>query len=123
MSGDGAVDGVTLNAQISEFNHRKRQQSHTAQFAVWMSGGLCMVAALVVFSAMCVYLRDGKVQWQIGALVAALMLPATVIASSLVKAVFRPADSDDSDKLLERLNPYISVLKEIRGVIDAGPKP
>lgn len=123
MSGDGAVDVAPLNVQLDEFSHRSRQQLYAARFAAYMSGALCFMAALVVASAMCVYIRGGMIQWQIGALVAALMVPATIIAASLVRAVFRQADSGDSDKLLERLNPYISILKEIRGVIEQGPKP
>lgn len=123
FSGEAVVNDPRIDAQVSEFNHRKQQQEGAAKFAVWLSTGLCGVAAVIAIAAMCFYMREGKIQWQIGALVAAFMVPATIVAATLVRAVYRQAESDDSGGMLERLNPYIAMLKEIRGVFDQGPKP
>ena len=123
LSGDAVVDQLRPDVQLAEFNHRTQQQQGAARFAVWLCAGLCAVAAAVALAAMCVYMRHGTIQWQIGALVAAFMVPATIIAATLVRAVYRQAEPDDSSKALERLNPYIGMFKELRSVFDQSLKP
>ena len=107
-----------LTIGLSEFNHRVNQQlnvsSAAIRLAVLLFGcaiaiGACFVYALVA--------KEMDLSWHATILVAAFVVPPTILISSLLRAVFQPKEKDEDSTV-----PALAFLKELASAIAAAWK-
>lgn len=102
-----------LTIGLREFNHRIHQQLNASNAAIWLAFllfgfaifiGACFVYALVA--------KEMDLSWHATILVAAFVVPPTILISSLLRAVFRPKDKEEDSTV-----PALAFIKELTSAI------